>query len=188
MAEAFRTYLESIFGPKVKPWFSPVDIAKGTFWSAELAAALDRSQFGIICVTRSNKKAEWLLFESGAIAKTVGRSRVCPILLDLKANELAGPLAQFQATLCTKRDIRLLAIEVNNHLRSPLPIKKFDAIIHQKWPWLTSRLKQIQRRTDQVENAGSILEKIILLAQSVNSVEDLTLRPVKKTIRNRKKK
>jgi hypothetical protein len=47
---------------------SAEEIGSGVRWNAELASALDATNFGIVCVTKSNLTAPWLLFESGALA------------------------------------------------------------------------------------------------------------------------
>src|SRR4051812_22693174 len=95
IARALRTFLEDV-NQRLDPWMSQTDIMAGSRWGIELAKQLDETHFGIICVTREALDSPWLLFEAGAISKSIERGRVCPYLIDLNPNELQGPLSQFQ--------------------------------------------------------------------------------------------
>jgi hypothetical protein len=80
---------------------SEADIEAGERWSDAVASELEASNFGIICVTRQSVAAPWLLFEAGALAKSLSSS-VAPLLLDIELKEITGPLAQFQAKNTSK--------------------------------------------------------------------------------------
>src|SRR5262249_38502632 len=69
----------------------------GQRWAEKVAKELEVSNFGIICVTQENVASPWVLFEAGALAKSLQGSRVIPLLLDLEFRDVTGPLAQFQA-------------------------------------------------------------------------------------------
>jgi len=90
---------------EVKPFLSSTDIEKGQRWNSEVAARLDSSDVGIICVTPASLHSDWLLFEAGALAKNLSNALVCPLLVDLKQSDVTGPLSQFQLTLATKDEI-----------------------------------------------------------------------------------
>jgi hypothetical protein len=62
----------------VKPYFSPDDVAKGSRWSGEIAKELEASRVGLLVLTPENVEAPWLMFEAGALAKNLDRSKVCP--------------------------------------------------------------------------------------------------------------
>jgi hypothetical protein len=81
----------------VEPWMSEEDIPTGTRWNDQVATELERTNFGIICLTRANQERPWLLFEAGALAKSVKVSRVVPLCIDLLPADITGPLATFQA-------------------------------------------------------------------------------------------
>jgi hypothetical protein len=53
----------------VKPWMSDEEIGSGKRWRDEIGAALNETDFGIVCLTAANQHAPWLMFESGALAK-----------------------------------------------------------------------------------------------------------------------
>src|SRR5688572_12185283 len=63
VATALREWLP-VMVPAAKPWVSHSDIDAGHRWSPEIATALEASDFGIICLTKENLSAPWILFES----------------------------------------------------------------------------------------------------------------------------
>jgi hypothetical protein len=50
---------------------SAEEIRSGDRWNSEIASALDDTNFGIVRVTRANQHSPWLIFEAGALAKSV---------------------------------------------------------------------------------------------------------------------
>src|SRR5262249_46316277 len=97
VAEALRDWLPQVI-QVVEPWVSVADIEKGSRWGADIAGKLAECRVGLICLTPENLFAPWLLFEAGALAKTLEQTSVCPYLLDLQFADIRDPLAQFQAT------------------------------------------------------------------------------------------
>ncbi|OOO01842.1 MAG: hypothetical protein USCGTAYLOR_01956 [Chromatiales bacterium USCg_Taylor] len=79
VADVLRRWFPSVL-QAVRPYFSPDDVAKGARWSAEIAKELEASRIGLLVITPENQEAPWLLFEAGALAKNLERSKVCPIL------------------------------------------------------------------------------------------------------------
>ena len=67
---------------------SSEDIDKGARWSTDIAKELEDCSFGILCVTKENLEAPWLLFEAGALSKMMQKGAVCPFLFDLKMAEI----------------------------------------------------------------------------------------------------
>src|SRR5687767_11959277 len=96
VAQTLHRWLKDVWH-RVDPWISTEDIRIGARWNPEVAQKLEEARFGILCMTKENLAAPWLIFEAGALAKTLDRSFVCPFLFDLKPSELKGPLVQFQA-------------------------------------------------------------------------------------------
>jgi hypothetical protein len=96
LAKALREWFPLVLH-FVEPWLSQSDIKVGDRWSIEIAKELENCNFGVICITKENVAAPWILFEAGALAKSMQDGRVIPLLLDLDLKELSGPLAQFQA-------------------------------------------------------------------------------------------
>lgn len=85
------------------PWVS-TGIEKGARWIPELAAQLEASSVGIVCLTAESLDSRWILFESGALAKRLD-GRVCTLLLNVKPEQVLPPLDQFQHTVPEHEDI-----------------------------------------------------------------------------------
>src|SRR3972149_2740732 len=82
LGEALHDWLPSVL-QHVKPYFSPEDTQQGTKGEWEITAEFEASNIGIVCLTRDNTESPWILFEAGALAKQVGKARVCPLLFNL---------------------------------------------------------------------------------------------------------
>jgi len=104
VAIALRDWLPSVI-QSVQPYVSSEDIDKGARWSTDIAKELEDSTFGILCVTKENIEAPWLLFEAGALSRWMDKSFVCPLIFDLKRAEVKGPILQFQSTIFETADI-----------------------------------------------------------------------------------
>jgi len=66
---------------RASPWMSDRDIEAGQRWNEQISLRLKDTSFGIVCLTSENLNAPWILFEAGAIAKSVDSARVVPVLL-----------------------------------------------------------------------------------------------------------
>jgi hypothetical protein len=82
-----REWLPSVV-QDVEVWVSSQDIGKGEKWSASLWESLSEIEFGILMVTPENARAPWIMFEAGALSKTV-KSRVIPILCGMERLDIA---------------------------------------------------------------------------------------------------
>jgi hypothetical protein len=78
---------------------------------------LEKADIGIICLTSENLGAPWILFESGALSKSIDRARVCTYLFDVTSTDVQFPLAMFQNTIANKNQTRDLLSTINNALR-----------------------------------------------------------------------
>ena len=127
----------------VKPWMSKVDIDKGARWSSEVSTKLKDIRFGLICLTPDNLEAPWILFEAGALSKTLDSTYVCPFLLGIKPKDVKGPLSQFQATVAEKEDIKRLMYAINHAVNDFLSEESLNKAFDVWWPVLESRLEII---------------------------------------------
>jgi catechol 2,3-dioxygenase-like lactoylglutathione lyase family enzyme len=109
-AEALHDWLRGVLD-SVDPWMSP-ETEKGTRWSEHIIKRLERTPFGIVCLTRDNLRSPWLLFETGALAKS-SDAKVCTFLLDLPPKEVEQPFSMFQATIVDRADVRRLLETLN---------------------------------------------------------------------------
>ena len=116
VADALRSWLPRVL-QSVKPWMSEEDIVAGSRWSAEISRELSETRVGIICITPENQTSPWLLFEAGALSKTLDQTYVCPVLFDLSAAQLSGPLAQFQGNELSQDGMTKIVSTLNKALK-----------------------------------------------------------------------
>ncbi len=141
VAEALFDWLPRVL-QAVRPWLSSESIEPGQRWSSELAAELQANGYGILCLTPSSIAAPWVLFEAGALSKTVSDARVIPYLLCLTPVDLTGPFAQFQAILASRDDTLRLISALNSAL-GPARItdNQLADTFDLWWPRLNARLE-----------------------------------------------
>ena len=173
VALVFRDWLPSVI-QSINPYVSSEDIDKGARWSTDIAKELEDSTFGILCVTKENLEAPWLLFEAGALSKMMEKSSVCPFIFDLKRAEVKGPLLQFQSTVFEKEDVKKLLLTLNKScgeagLKEELLSRTFDVW----WPNLEQSLNNIksEKSGEEKENldkslSNEILEEILELSRT----------------------
>jgi hypothetical protein len=145
VAEALRSWIPDVIHA-AKPWVSGIDIRAGMRWSREVDDQFRDTQFGILCLTKENQAAPWLVFEAGALAKSVEGAAVCPYLIDLAPSELrTGPLTAFQAKRATLDDTLEMMAAINAFLpdlerRSDEQLRK---AFLRWWPDLESVLREL---------------------------------------------
>lgn len=156
----------------VKPYFTPEDLKKGTKWSTEISKKLDTCKIGIICLTSDNYNAPWILFEAGALSKHVDVSRVCPILFNLDAADISGPLVTFQFTLFVKEDIKRLVKMINAELENnAMADNVLDNVFEVWWPKLEAEVKaELSKKEKDTSNAVTrpdreLLEELLFLTR-----------------------
>lgn len=168
IAETLKEWLPKVI-QQLYPWVSSSDVAKGARWQLEIAQRLESINFGIICLTPENINEPWILFESGALSKTIGNSHVCPVLFELSPADISGPLSQFQLTKLNNNDVYDLIKSINKLLEDQaLPKKQLKETYEKWWPDLEARLKETSqnkaneypKRTDR-----ELIEEILFLSR-----------------------
>jgi hypothetical protein len=172
VATALRDWLPMLL-QNTEPWLSDRDIAAGDRWSLEVGKKLEECQFGIICLTRENTEAPWVLFEAGALSKTLVTSAVCPYLYDVELQEIAGPLSQFQAKKADRASTLELVGAINQKAASPLPQQRLDELYDVLWAKLETKLAAVPQTTQPTPKLRSQPE---VLEELVGSVRRLELR------------
>lgn len=90
--------------------------------------ALEKADFAILCVTRENRAAPWMMYEAGVLSRTAGAENVAPFLLDIGASELQSPVTRFQLTVFEREDLETLVLTINQchtiEERIPEPVLK----------------------------------------------------------------
>jgi len=124
---------------------SSEDIDKGSNWNIELVKELENDNFGILCITKENVVAPWIMFEAGALSKFSQEARVCPFLFDLTKREIkSNPLSQFQITEFEKTDVLKLLKSLNKKIDKPLLETKLTASFEKFYTELEKALNEIK--------------------------------------------
>lgn len=142
IAESLRGWLPRVV-QQLRPWMSDEDISAGSRWLSEISKELGDSSIGILCVTPENQTNPWLVFEAGALSKTLEQSLVCPLLYDMSPGQLTGPLTQFQALTLDKDNIYKIIVNLNKTLGiNQLQEKDLDETFEVWWPRLEQKLTE----------------------------------------------
>lgn len=165
VAKVLRDWIPSVI-QAVEPYVSSEDIDKGTRWSSDIATELDKSSYGIICLTKQNIHAPWINFEAGALGKSVDKSKVSPFLFRMNPSDVNGPLLQYQSTRHEKDDIYKLMLSINSSCgEQSLDNERLSKIFEVWWPNLEQNLQDIpqeaveQTTTKQGSGKSADLEK-----------------------------
>ena len=168
LGEALRNWLPAAL-QYVKPYFTPDDVEKGAKWSAEITKELESSNVGIICLTHDNTEKPWILFEAGALSKSIEKSRVCTLLFNLEPTDVKGPLTSFQATKFIEGDFKRLVSTINSVAGdSKLDHAVLDNVFAMWWPRLEEQVNEIikshvESKEDGKRSDRDILEEILEL-------------------------
>lgn len=162
-AEALREWLPVVLQAS-KPWMSEEDIEKGSRGLEEVGRALDGMRIGIVCLTPENLSAQWVLYEVGALAKTLGeKTRVCTFLLGgLKSQDIRPPLGMFQSTRADdKKDAGRLIRDINKALSPPsVPDDSLETLFDAVWPILERKLQAIPTSPEIARAPRSVPEMV----------------------------
>lgn len=191
VALVLRDWLPSVI-QSLEPYVSSEDIDKGARWSTDIAKELEKSSYGILCITRENMEAPWLNFEAGALSKSIDKSRVSPFLFGIKRSDVKpGPLLQFQSTVAERDDVLKLLQSLNGAHEPPLlELSRLETVFDVWWPRLESKLAENEKVVPKVvevadakhlrSNGGfppEIIEEILVLLRQqqrlLNSPSDL---------------
>ncbi|MGO9339648.1 MAG: toll/interleukin-1 receptor domain-containing protein [Terracidiphilus sp.] len=163
LAQALKEWLPLVLH-YAEPWLSRSDIDAGGRWGIEIAKGLESCNFGIICITRDNRDAPWILFEAGALAKSMQEAKVIPLLLDLDKKEISGPLAQFQAKKVERGEIKELILSLNRSATTPIADGTLEKLFTMAWPDLENKIAAIPETKCGPKPSrpeGEILEELV---------------------------
>ncbi len=163
IADALRWWLPLVI-QSVKPWMSDEDISAGSPWLNTVFAALSDTQFGIICATPENQTNLWLLFETGALAKSISSAYVCPFLIDLTHSQLTGPLSHFQAIQANFDGTSKIVSTLNRLLgAAQIPEDALKQTFNMWWPKLAESIQNLPSIGETVSRRTNdeLLEELI---------------------------
>jgi len=158
----------------IRPWLSSKDIDRGALWFSELSDQLKEINLGIVCLTKENLNAPWILFEAGALAKGLSSSRVCTLLIDLEPGDVGNPLAQFNHSKPEKDSIFNLVRTLNSSLNEQaLKDDVLKQVFETYWPQFekkfTDILKDIPIGEDPPTRTNEdILSEVLSTVRSLN--------------------
>lgn len=170
LGETLRDWLPSAL-QYVKPYFTPEDIEKGAKWGSEIAKELESSNIGIICLTRDNTEKPWILFEAGALSKSIEKGRVCTLLFDLEPADVKGPLTNFQGTRFVQDDFKRLVTTINSAAGDArLDATVLEGVFEMWWPQLEKKVSHILGTHDksskkEKRSDRDILEELLELTR-----------------------
>lgn len=179
VAEALYDWIPRVV-QSVNPWMSSEDIRAGDRWFIEISNKLENSQFGIICITPENLTSPWLLFEAGALAKTIADENfVCPYLIKLNPTDFKSPLNHFQSVKATKDDTLKLIKSINNVLgEDALNEGQLKDTFNHFWPDLNAKLENLPNSEVEEElkrDDSDILSEILELVRSLTRSDAKTM-------------
>lgn len=139
VAKALKAWLPDVF-QALNPddvFLSSQDVVLGTQWFSEMGKVLERSNFGILCLTCENLLAPWMLYEAGAIAKQFETARVAPLLIGVAQPDVPSPLCHLQGAVLDGDGAKKLLESINGQLGvNKLSDKKLEGAFKAFWPLL----------------------------------------------------
>lgn len=178
IAKALREWLPMVV-PDAETWMSAEDIGTGTRWNDQVAAALERSDFGIICLTPVNLERPWVLFEAGALAKRFGVARVVPLLMDLKPADVTMPLASFQGVTLSEDGMLRLVTDMNAAREQPVPASRIEKLFKALWPDFNAQVDAARTASlfheylDVRRDPEDLIEELLEIARRIERRMDL---------------
>ena len=135
LKEFFPRVLSSI-----QPWMSDEDIPPGGLWKSTLHHQLSKAEFAIVCVTRTNTAAPWLLYELGCLAMQVPPGQVIPLLFGIESKDVPDPLNSFQALSANREGLGKLMQAMNDATDGALHPTVLKERFEEAWPTLEASL------------------------------------------------
>jgi hypothetical protein len=183
LAEILNRWIRGVL-QAVQPFYSP-DMDRGIRWSSELAKELEETHVGLICLTRDNLESRWIMFEAGALSKTMDKMRLCPILFNLSPSDVERPLSDFNLTTFDKSGIRKILATINRVLieteaTGALDEKTLDVVFEKWWPDLerevsaelqaNAPVEEVKLRSDR-DLLEELLQVVRVMSQGIDKRE-----------------
>jgi hypothetical protein len=167
----FREWLPRVL-QSAKPYFTPADTEKGARWATDISEKLKQSDICIIILTRENLSSRWIMFEAGAISRSVDQAKVCPVLFGVEKTDVEPPLSIFQATSFNKDEIRQLLTVINRATNdASLSDKDLDVVFEKWWPDLEREVVAIASiqpsSAPQIRSQKDLVEENLLLTRAL---------------------
>lgn len=151
---------------------SEKDISAGERWAISIAQELESSNFGIICLTPENVESQWILFEAGALSKSIIDGKVIPLLFGLEFSDLRGPLSQFQGQKADESGMLEIVKSINKISGERAKQETVELLVSKLWGELKGRLdkapsdKSVKKST---RSKDDILEELVTLNRGLDA-------------------
>lgn len=119
------------------------DMEKGTRWADMIKRKLDSTDTALLCVTPESVNSPWLAFEAGILSKSLGQTRIIPLLVGMSIVDVTGPLAMFQLCPLDRSSLKGLFRSLNSGPERYLPESILNQVFDAMWPHVQSELEAI---------------------------------------------
>jgi len=171
LAKALHTWLPMVL-QYVEPFVSESDIDAGERWAEAVSSELEASNFGIICITPENLSSEWLLFEAGALSKSMQDAKVIPLLFDLEFSDISGPLSQFQAKKVDQAGLNEVIEAINKIAEKPADesiVKTLVPALWSEFEKLAGKIPDKKTSDRHMRTQKEILEELVTGVRGLDS-------------------
>jgi hypothetical protein len=141
VAEVLREELPCLI-QDLETFVSSEDIEKGSAWFQSITTELDKSGFGIICLTAENLHSRWVHFEAGALAGRFTQTKVAPLLIELDQAQVPQPLSQLQLTKLAEVDFLRLLLSINKNTSKPLTEDVLKKSFDRSWQHISAKIEK----------------------------------------------
>jgi len=165
--------------PHVNAWISDREADPSQRCALAFSRELATSHFGIICLTEENLQSPWILYEAGAMVRSL-KAGVVPLLFGVKPDDMKGPLAQFQCIEVNGAGIERLVSDLYDSGKSALHARQKHLVFSLLWPILDERLhdlveqtmhgRRIQCTADILDDLAKPLEKLLAVASADDGI------------------
>ncbi|HEV2315310.1 MAG TPA: hypothetical protein VGR94_08405 [Candidatus Acidoferrales bacterium] len=184
-AKALHNWIPSVI-QAAKPWMSDTDIEAGSRGLNDISDNLQGMKVAVVCLTPENLAAPWILYECGALSKTIDtKTRLCPYLLGgLRPEDIKGPLAMFQGTNSDKPGTHRMVASINAALSDePLSEPRLNIAFDKYWPDLEAALNEMPKGSEPTapkrtteDMVSEILNSVRGQADGLKSIQDQLVR------------
>jgi len=106
-----------------------------------------------------------MLFEAGALAKSMQGTKVVPLLFGLEVGDISGPLAQFQAKKFERTGVAEAIHSINQSAEQSIQEDRERKLFQMAWPTLEDKIKNIPSEAPTETHARperEILEDLVV--------------------------
>ena len=90
LAEILKRWLEALL-PEIH-FFSASGLEMGMNWHSELRTAIEKADYGVLCMTRESLDSQWLAYEAGMLDQKNPPVPMISFLFGINQTEVRGPL------------------------------------------------------------------------------------------------